>query len=412
MNDEDNKTVLPGEDDSTGSVSKKGAKFDNQAVKTEPKKYNSLQDRIRQETAELLDATREIFDTAGRNSSGLIQKALDKTIELARKGNKVAKAQIDNINRKFKDQGVVLKIDDEYVASKAFAGCEHCVQYIDLFIPDCSDYSEIRDLVSYERVTSLDAPVFYEKLKDFSDIHYTINENTEQVLDDVLDECVKGEMYALFTSLTMGQKELNTCSNVDKVLTHISKMKKTINKATLLNVLYPQKVSDGKINLPLWDSIWESPRTEDLGVTNFDDVNFLDALANGLMRLVSKTECPISNFTILVHPSVYIKMMNMRDAENRPLFQENGACLDARFNCVRIVQSFLLKDVDSEANDDVKISDVIIGDFSHYSLLEMQIPFVDDYMTEQMNLKIMYKGFASGKVVGDSFAKLQVEYNK
>jgi hypothetical protein len=183
-------------------------------------------------------------------------------------------------------------------------------------------------------------------------------------------------MYSIFTSLSMGQKELRTCSNVNKVLTHIQKMKKNINKATLLNVLYPQKVADNKIVIPDWDSIWEDSRTEDFGTTNFDNTNILDTLANSLRKLVVKTECPITNFTILMHPSVYMKMMNMRDEIGRPLFDTNGVCTDARFNCVRIVQSFLLKDVQSETDEAINVSDIIIGDFTHYSLLELQIPLI------------------------------------
>jgi hypothetical protein len=210
----------------------------------------------------------------------------------------------------------------------------------------------------------------------------------------------------------MGQKELKTCSNVDKVATHISKMKKAINKATLLNVLYGQKVSEGKVVLPKWHAIWDHVDTMDFGKTNFDNTNFLDKLADSLAQLVEKSECPITNFSILVHPTVYIKMMNMRDNEGRPLFDTEGVCRDSRFNCVEIVQSFLMKNVDDTENEDLKVSDVIIGDFTHYSLLEMQIPFVDDYMTDDLKLKMMYKGFASGQVVGDSFGKLQVEYNK
>jgi hypothetical protein len=404
----DEKTQLPGEDE-VKVTSQKGAKIDNEEeADVTSANYANLQDRINSETDELAIAMKSIFTKNNAGSRNLIQKALDKTVELARKGSIVARAQIANINEKFKDQGVVIKIDENNVATKAFAGCQHCVQFIDLFIPDCSDYSEIRDLVSYERVSSLDAPVFYKKLKDFSPVFYTTTEATEQKMTDVLDECIKGELYPLFTSLEMTQKELHTCSNVDKVLTHIQKMKKNINKATLSNVLYTQKSPNNV--LPQWDGIWDAPSTRDFGTTTFDDVDFLDALANGLMKLVEASECDITNFTILVHPSVHMKMMNMRDSENRLLFAENGVCTDPRFNCVRIEKSFLMKNVVSTENPALNISDVIIGDFSHYSLLELQIPFVDDYMTDQMLLKMMYKGFATGKIVGESFGKLQVTY--
>lgn len=405
---DENNTQLPGEDD-VKVTSKKGAKIDNEEDEvTSEKEYTSLQDRINQETTALSRSMATIFTTNPRKSTGLIQKALDKTVELAKKGNLVAKAQIAKINQKFKNHGVVIKIDNDQVASKAFAGCQYCVQFIDLFIPDCSDYSEIRDLVSYEKVSSLDAPVFYKKLKDFDPIHYTLTESTEQILDDVLDECVNGKLYPLFASLEMSQTELYTCSNVDKVLTHLLKMKKVINKATLMNVLYSQK--SPRPALAEWDSIWDATSTRNFGITDFDNANFLDALAGGLRQLVEATECPITNFTILVHPSVYLLMMNMRDNENRPLFSENGVCADARFNCVKIQQSFLMKNVESSDNPSLNVSDVIIGDFSHYSLLEMEIPFVDDFMTEKLTLKMMYKGFATGKIVGDSFGKLQVTY--